>query len=133
MPRRTDILKPIQNNNHMKRANFIGFIAVLIALSCSINTWAGEKYYKNFSIKIYNPDTAKGRVYVLPYNETDTAFCTVSEDPAVAGIDGYLSNVDDKFKVNILAIPEDGYVLSYISSLEAYKKRHLPNQLHLRK
>lgn len=104
----------------MKRANLIGFIAVLITLSCSINTWAGEKYYKNFSIKIYNPDTAKGRVYVLPYNETDTAFCTVSEDPAVAGIDGYLSNVDNKFKVNILAIPEDGYVLSYISSLEAY-------------
>ncbi|MBS7392842.1 MAG: hypothetical protein KIG90_00225, partial [Muribaculaceae bacterium] len=99
----------------MKQTKTFGLIFVLVALLCSVQSWAGSSYYKNLSITIKNPETAKGRVYLAPLVDADTAYCVVSKDPKVAKVAGNLSASVGDFKVNMFVLPADGYVLECLA------------------
>lgn len=100
----------------MRRTNIIGLIAVVLTLTCSLQTWAGETRYKNLSIKVYNPNTAKGRVYLRPYFDDDTTYCYISEDPRKALVKGNFTNDGDAFKVKMFVLPAEGYVLDCLTT-----------------
>lgn len=104
----------------MKQTKTFGLIFVLVALLCSVQSWAGSSYYKNLSITIKNPETAKGRVYLAPLVDADTAYCVVSKDPKVAKVAGNLSASVGDFKVNMFVLPADGYVLECLALPKAY-------------
>ncbi len=105
----------------MKKLKSLGLIVVLVMSFCSIqSSWAGDTYYKNLSVTVRNPETAKGRVYLTPYNSSDSTYCTVSKDPKVAKVEGNLSTEGKKFRVNMFVIPADGYVLDCLTTPNAY-------------
>lgn len=104
----------------MRQRNFLGLLSLLAALICSIDSYAGDTYYKNLSFTVKNPDTAKGRVYLTPYNKSDSTYCTISKDPKIAKVEGNLSTDDSAFRVNMFVIPADGYVLDCLATPKAY-------------
>ncbi len=105
----------------MSKIKSLDLIVVLVMSFCSIQTlWAGDTYYKNLSFTVRNPETAKGRVYLTPYNSSDSTYCTVSKDPKVAKVEGNLSNEGKNFQVNMFVIPADGYVLDCLTTPNAY-------------
>lgn len=104
----------------MKRTKIISFIAVAAAMLCSTQAWAGATYFKNLSLTVKNPETAKGRVYLTPHNSSDTSFCTISKKPEVAKVEGNLSNVGAGFYVDMFVFPADGYVLDCLTTPKAY-------------
>lgn len=105
----------------MSKIKSLGLIVALVMSFCSIQTsWAGDTYYKNLSFTVRNPETAKGRVYLIPTNRFDTTYCTVSKDPKVAKVEGNFSNSGNKFQVDMFVIPADGYVLDCLSTPNAY-------------
>lgn len=110
----------------MKQTKTLRLFFALAVLMMSSNTWAGTTYYKNLSITIKNPEPARGKVYLTPYMESDTAYCEVSKDPKVAKVRGNLTEVGGNFKVKMFVLPEDGYVLECLPSPKAYeaKKYH---------
>jgi len=106
----------------MRKAKSLGLLVALVAILCSVQTSrAGETtYYKNLSFTVRNPETANGRVYLTPYNASDTTYCTISKDPKVAKVEGNFSNTEKDFRVNMFALPADGYVLDCLSTPNAY-------------
>jgi len=96
--------------------------AVMALLAVSVMTaTAGKSYYKNLSITVKNPDSAKGVVYLTPYYDSDTSYCQVTISPNEAKVKGNLSNDGDKFKVYMYALPADGYVLDCLTTPAAYR------------
>lgn len=106
----------------MKQKSAIGLIAVIVSLLCSIQTWAGDTYYKNLSFTVHNPEPAKGRVYILPFISSDTAYCEVINKANTAKIEGNLSDSGGEFKIKIIPTQSDGYVLGGYCTPEAYAK-----------
>lgn len=106
----------------MKQTNVMGLIVVLLALLCSMPSWAGATYYKNLSLTIHNPETAKGRVYLTPGNASDTAFCVISKNPRFAKVEGNFSNNGNAFQVKMFVLPADGYVLKRLITPSAYTR-----------
>lgn len=104
----------------MKQKSVIGMIVVFVVLLCSAQSWAGDTYYKNLSFTVKNPETAKGRVYLTPYNSSDSTYCSISKDSKVAKVEGNLSNNGSDFRVNMFVIPADGYVLDCLTTPTAY-------------
>lgn len=105
----------------MRQTRIIGLVLVFVTLVCSIQTWAGDTYYKNLSFTVKNPETAKGRVYITPYCDSDTTYCNVSKDPKEGKVEGYLSNNGSNFYVNMFVIPADGYVLDCLTFPNEYE------------
>ena len=104
----------------MKQTKTFGLIFVLAALLCSVQSWAGSSYYKNLSVTIKNPETAKGRVYLAPYVDDDTAYCAISKDPKEGKVVGSFSDSRGVFKVKMFVFPADGYVLDRLVTPESY-------------
>ena len=106
----------------MKQTKTFGLIFVLMALLCSVQSWAGSSYYKNMSVTIKNPETAKGRVYLAPHVAEDSAYCTISKDPKEGKVVGSISDLDGEFKVDMFVFPADGYVLDRLVPPESYAR-----------
>lgn len=104
----------------MKQTKAIILIIALLTSLSPIQSWSGSVYYKNLSITVKNPETAKGRVYLTPYNQSDTTYCTITYKPEIAKVGGNLSNNGTNFQVRMLALPADGYVLDCLTSPKAY-------------
>lgn len=106
----------------MTKVNILGLFLVVVMTVCSSQmSWAGgTSYYKDLSIAVKNPETAKGRVYLRPHNDYDTTYCIISNDPQIAKVEGNFTANDGKFKVNMFVFPSDGYVLDCLSSPAAY-------------
>ncbi len=100
----------------MKQPKVICFIVVLVVLLCQTQSWAGDTYYKNLSFAVKNPETAKGKVYLTPDNVSDVPYCTISDDPKIAKVEGNISNSGNRFILKMFALPADGYVLDCLST-----------------
>lgn len=106
----------------MTKEKIFGLFLVVLMTVCSYPTsWAGgTSYYKNLSFTVKNPETAKGRVYLRPHNDSDTTYCTISKDLKIAKVEGNFSDNYGKFQVDLFVFPSDGYVLDCLSTPRAY-------------
>lgn len=100
---------------------FITIIAVATVAGITQTAHAGNTtHYKDLSITVKNPDTAKGRVYLVPNEDNDTAYCKISRNPAEGKVEGNFSAWGSSFKVDMLVLPQNGYVLERLCSPKAY-------------
>lgn len=100
-------------------------LALLVSITVlgvqNAQAYDGPSYYKNISFTVKNPEPAKGKVFVIPYNLSDTASCNISKDPKEGSVKGYLSNNGNDFKAYVFAMPEKGYVLDCLTTPEGYR------------
>ena len=108
----------------MKKFRIILPIMVMLMFFCGIPcAHAGKSYYKDLSMTIHNPETAKGKVYLTTYSTIDKDYCKISEDTNKAKVEGSIAANGKDFKVKFFALPNDGYVLDCLTTPQAYKKK----------
>ncbi|MDE5757184.1 MAG: hypothetical protein K2H85_01090 [Allobaculum sp.] len=105
----------------MKGKIIIVYLTLLLSLLSATPIWAGDiidydpfgfgydynrkNYYKNISLTVHNPESAKGKVYLTPYFRSDSTYCRTINDPKIAKLEGNITNAGKDFKVSIYAMP----------------------------
>ena len=105
-----------------KRIKFLASMGLILITAMTQDIMAGDTYFKSMEFIVNNPTTAKGRVYLTPYEKSDTAFCTISKDPKQAKVSGNFSSSNGKFEVMMYSLPADGYVLDCLVPASEYSK-----------
>ena len=107
------------------KSYFIRYLTLmLIAIASTLTASAGEYYYKNISVTVYNPTPARGTVYLTPGSgDNSSSNIAVRHSKGASSVEGCFSTrsaEDFWFTVKCWAFPKKGYVLRCICTQEAY-------------